>query len=167
MSSTPPPSPLVDSPLVDSPLMDSVTALARRAHAGQVDKQGRDYFEHHLWPIAASLRPFGEDAVLAGLLHDIVEDTDVTPADLLAAGVPQVVVDAVLAVSRRPEETYPELIARAAAHPLGRLVKLADNYRNLTGLTDLATHDPDAAARLRPRYEQARAVLAASITSAL
>ncbi len=153
-------------PLPESPLLGTVTALVRRAHAGQVDKQGRDYVEHHLNPIAASLRPFGEDAVLAGLLHDVLEDTEVTEAQLRAAGIPGVVVDAVVSVTRRDDETYPELITRAAGHPLGRLVKLADNYHNLTGRDALARQDPAAAARLRPRYEQARKTLSASITAA-
>ncbi len=40
-------------------LEDRALELIRHAHAGQVDKQGRDYFEHHLLPIASLLRPFG------------------------------------------------------------------------------------------------------------
>jgi (p)ppGpp synthase/HD superfamily hydrolase len=143
--------------------LSDVESLARRAHSGQVDKQGRDYYEHHLAPIAASLLPFGESAAMAGLLHDVVEDTDWTIERLRVAKVPEPVLRAVDAVTRRPGESYDELIDRAAADPLGRLVKLADNWRNLTGLDDLARTDPRAAARLRPRYEAARQRLAAAV----
>lgn len=137
--------------------------IAREAHAGQADKQGRDYYTHHLLPIARLLRPYGDEACAAGLLHDVLEDAGLSPETLLAAGIPPVVVAAVESVSRRQGETYPQLIARAAAHPLGRLVKLADNWHNLSGLDDLAASDPEAAQRLRARYVEARRVLVAAL----
>ncbi len=136
-------------------------AFAARAHAGQVDKQGRDYFDYHLRPIAESLRPFGRRAYLAGLLHDVVEDTATTYAQLTALGLPATVVEAVRSVTRQDGELYPALIERAAADPLGRLVKLADNWHNLAGLDTLDEVDRD---RLRERYLAARVVLEASLT---
>src|SRR5262245_40476678 len=141
---------------------DEAADFARKAHAGQVDAQGRDYFEAHLVPIAALLRPFGEDAAIAGVLHDVLEDTDVTADDLRDLGLPETVVSAVEAVTRRDGEPYEELIERASAHPLGRLVKLADNWHNLSSNPELALHDPEKAARLRERYTAARARLTAS-----
>jgi (p)ppGpp synthase/HD superfamily hydrolase len=62
--------------------------LARRAHRGQQDKAGRDYFEGHLVPIASAAKLFGPDAVAAAWLHDVLEDTDVTIEDLARVGVP-------------------------------------------------------------------------------
>jgi (p)ppGpp synthase/HD superfamily hydrolase len=144
---------------------DEAADFARRAHAGQVDAQGRDYFEHHLRPIAALLRPFGDEAVIAGVLHDVLEDTAVTAADLRALGLPETVVGAVESVTRRDGEPYEELIGRAGAHPLGRLVKLADNWHNLSSNAELARHHPEKAARLRERYVAARVRLTASITA--
>jgi len=142
---------------------DDVAEFARRAHAGQVDQQGRDYYEHHLVPIARLLRPFGDDAAVAGLLHDVLEDTPTTVADLVALGVPAPVISAVESVTRRDGEPYEALIERAAGHALGRLVKLADNWHNLSSNADLAREDPEKAARLRRRYEAARARLTASL----
>ncbi len=104
--------------------------LALHAHQGQVDKQGRDYYLAHLRPIAEALRPHGAYAEMAGALHDIVEDTRDHPDParrydldrLRVLGVPEVVVEAIDAVTRRPGEPYiAGLIRRAAAHPLGRL----------------------------------------------
>lgn len=137
--------------------------LAAQAHAGQLDKQGRDYTAHHLAPVAAALRPYGAAAEAAGWLHDVLEDTDLTRDDLLARGVPPVVVEAVESVTKADGEPYEGLVARAAAHPLGRLVKLADNWVNASGLADLARTDPATAGRLERKYADARAVLERSL----
>jgi (p)ppGpp synthase/HD superfamily hydrolase len=143
----------------------NVLTLVQEAHAGQVDKQGRDYLRHHLLPVADLLRPFGDDAYDAGLLHDVLEDTAVTAADLLRAGVPPHVVRAVESVTRREGEPYDALIARAAADPLGRVVKLADTWVNLTGLKALAVDDTLTAERLRAKYRAARSVLTSALSS--
>jgi len=140
---------------------EAASAIARAAHHGQVDKQGRDYYNAHLAPIAAMLRPFGEHAEAAGWLHDILEDTNYTAEDLEAEGMPDAVVEAVISVSRLRSEPYTELIARAAAHPLSRLVKLADNWHNLSTIDQL---DPATATRLRAKYTDARRVLEAALT---
>ncbi len=136
--------------------LDEVRAMVRTAHAGQVDKLGRDYAAAHLEPIAESLKTHGEDAEMAGLLHDVLEDTSVTSEELLRAGVPPHVVRAVESVSKRPDESYDDLIERAAADPLGRLVQLADNALNLESNDALAETDPETATRLREKYERAR-----------
>jgi (p)ppGpp synthase/HD superfamily hydrolase len=146
--------------------------LALEAHAGQVDKQGRDYYLAHLRPVAETLRPYGPAAEMAGLLHDIVEDTREHPAParrydldrLRALGVPEIVVEAIDAVTLRPGEPYMSgLIRRAAAHPLGRLVKLADNSHNLAANAALAEIDPAKARSLREgRYRPARRILLAA-----
>jgi (p)ppGpp synthase/HD superfamily hydrolase len=144
------------------PIMETrALTLALQAHAGQVDKQGRDYFQFHLQPVADLLRPFGSHAYVAGLLHDVVEDTSVTCSQLAQLGFPAPVVEAVRSVTRQDGESYPDLIARSCADPLGRLVKLADNWHNLSSVDAL----PDEAdrARLRLRYESARAALENSL----
>ncbi|MDR7086856.1 hypothetical protein J2X11_001695 [Aeromicrobium panaciterrae] len=139
--------------------MDQIRELAQKAHHGQVDKQGRDYFTAHLEPIAHSLAVYGHHAEMAGYLHDILEDTPTEEHHLHAAGVPSQAIRAVCSVSKRPGEPYEQLIRRAALDPLGRLVKLADNAHNLAGLDDLAQIDPDLAARLREKYTTARQLL--------
>ena len=139
--------------------MDQIRNLAQEAHDGQVDKQGRDYFSAHLEPIAARLAVFGDHAEMAGYLHDILEDTATSEHDLHQAGVPSQVIRAVRSVSKRDGESYEQLIRRAALDPLGRLVKLADNARNLEDLDDMARTDPNTAARLREKYTPARELL--------
>jgi len=141
------------------PTVDDARALATRAHAGQVDRAGVDYVRHPE-AVAAALAAEGPAAEMAGWLHDVVEDTDVTLDDLRAAGYPPEVVSAVDAVTRRPGEDYLDLVRRAAADPIGRLVKLADNRHN-SDESRLAALPPDQADRLRAKYAAAREILLA------
>lgn len=145
-------------------------ALAKTAHAGQVDKQDRDYFEAHLVPIAARLAVHGDYAQMGGILHDIIEDTREHPepytADrLLALAVPPVVVAAVVSVTREPDEPYMHMIKRACLDPLGVLIKLEDNHHNIASAPGLATTDPaKATSLLTQRYLPARDLLTTAAT---
>jgi (p)ppGpp synthase/HD superfamily hydrolase len=140
-----------------SPTVQDALDLATSAHAGQVDKAGRPYIEHPR-TVAALVAVHGEAAEMAALLHDVVEDTDVTLDDLRAAGYPDEVVSAVDSVTRRAGEAYIDMVCRAAADPIGRLVKLADNANN-SDEARLAKLPPEQARRLREKYAQARRVL--------
>lgn len=128
--------------------LDEIRAFAQVRHAGQTDKQGRDYYDAHLRPIAESLAPLGADAEAAGWLHDVIEDTPATAEELLGRGVPEAVVAAVVSVTKVDGERYPDLITRSVADPLGRLVKLADNAWNVLSSAGLAATDPGKAADL-------------------
>jgi (p)ppGpp synthase/HD superfamily hydrolase len=139
------------------------TELARHAHAGQVDKAGRDYFLH-VCAVRDALAGYGQDAQVAGVLHDVLEDTALTEDDLARAGVPAHVLRAIDSVTRRAGEPYMEMIRRAAADGLGRVVKLADNADN-TREDRMAALDPARAASLRKRYAKARAALEAAATA--
>lgn len=98
---------------------------------------------------------------MAGLLHDVVEDSDITLDDLRADGFPEAVISAVDSVTRRDGELYRDMIARAAADPIGRLVKLADNAHN-SSPERLAALDEPVRTGLARRYAKARAVLLAA-----
>ncbi len=140
--------------------LESIQALTRAAHAGQTDKLGRDYVAAHLTPIAAGLREFGPEAEAAGWLHDIIEDTHHTGASLRSAGISEGVVRAVESVTKAADEPYDELIDRACADPLGRVVKLVDNTWNLTCAPRLSESQPEVADDLaRRKYRPARAKL--------
>jgi hypothetical protein len=85
---------------------------------------------------------------LEGLLHDALEDTDLTARDLLAAGVPDEVVGTVIYLTRAEGETYSDYIERVQANPFAKAVKLADLRVNLARMD--AAHES-----LRPRYDKA------------
>jgi GTP diphosphokinase / guanosine-3',5'-bis(diphosphate) 3'-diphosphatase len=56
---------------------------AQRAHEGQVRASGEPYF-NHVFATAVNCARFGMDTktVIAGMLHDVIEDTPVTEADI-------------------------------------------------------------------------------------
>jgi len=135
--------------------LDAAVALATRAHAGQVDKSGADYIGH---PLRVMARVDGEPARMAAVLHDVLEDTPVTAADLRAAGCPEQVVEAVEALTKRAGEPLEESMRRVAVVPLALVVKRADLDDN-SDETRLALLAAETAARLRAKYARSRALL--------
>lgn len=110
--------------------------ICREAHAGQTDKMGKPY---HLHPERVAKRCQTDDEVIVALLHDTIEDTDVTPDYLLNQGFSKEIVDAVLSVTKREREGYEDFVARAKQNSIGRMVKLHDLEDNmdLTRLDEL------------------------------
>ncbi|KAA2266105.1 HD domain-containing protein [Solihabitans fulvus] len=136
-------------------LRDAVD-IARRAHDGQVDKAGAPYIGH---PLRVMQRVSGEHARMAAVLHDVIEDTEVTAADLLAAGAPAEVVATVVALSKAPGEPMPDYLARVAADPVAVVVKRADIADN-SSPPRIDRLDPATQVRLRAKYQTALSLLA-------
>ncbi|MFJ4985708.1 HD domain-containing protein [Streptomyces sp. NPDC088732] len=132
-------------------------ALVSSAHEGQTDRIGVPYVEH-VRAVAAGLAPFGPELQMAGLLHDIVEDTPWTAERLRAAGVPDRVVAVVEQVTNQPGVAYADKLRRIAADRDATLVKIADNAHN-SRADRAARLDPAARERLATKYRAARAVL--------
>ena len=123
--------------------------IATEAHRGQADKAGQPYIGH---VVRVMGRVDTDVEKMAAALHDVVEDTDATPESLLGQGVPEDVIDAVLALTKRDGETYTDFVLRVGAHPIARQVKIAD-------LADNA--DPRRIGALRERNEALAAELRA------
>ncbi len=68
---------------------------------------------------------------MAAVLHDVVEDTDVSIDDLVSDGYPAEVTAAVECLTRRSGEAYPDYIDRLANNDVARRVKVADLDENL------------------------------------
>lgn len=68
---------------------------------------------------------------MAAVLHDAIEDSDLTSADLVRAGYPPDVIEAIECLSRRPGEEYADYIERVATNEIARRVKLVDLAENL------------------------------------
>jgi len=134
--------------------LERAIEIAAAAHAGQVDKAGQPYILH---PLRVMLRVSTEYERMAAVLHDVVEDTLVTLAQLTEAGFPGEVVDAIEALTKRPGETRMQAAARAALNPIARVVKLADNAENMD-LSRIANPTEKDYARVE-EYKQVRALL--------
>ena len=102
--------------------------LAVQAHHGQRDKAGEPYILH---PLRVMQRMETDWERIVAILHDVVEDTPVTLADLRRAGFPQTVLTAVDCLTMREGENYDAFIQRAKANPIARRVKMADLEDNL------------------------------------
>lgn len=109
-------------------LLARAIEIAASAHAAQVDKGGAPYVLH---PLRLMFRQEGEAAMIAAVLHDVVEDTPWTLEALRAEGFPPASLEAVAALTKRPGEDYFAFIERAGAHPIARAVKLADLEDNM------------------------------------
>lgn len=143
--------------------LDDARRIALVAHGGQTDKLGVPYIEH-VEAVTAGLADFDLDLQIAGMLHDVVEDSDVCLGDLRAQGVSARALAAVELVSRNlhPGLTYLEGIERICASRDATLVKISDNAHNslpgrnaeLERRTGVASHK---------RYAQARRLLYAAV----
>ena len=84
-------------------LLEKALRIAVEAHAGQVDKSGKPYIFH---PLRVCCRCFTDEEKIVALLHDTIEDTEITAEDLLSEGFPPYIVEAILSISRNEDETY-------------------------------------------------------------
>lgn len=140
-------------------IADLAEQIAAAAHEGQVDKAGQPYIAH---PARVAARVAGDErAVAAAWLHDVVEDTDVTLADLEQTFPPEVTA-AVDALTRRPHEAPADYYARVRQLPLALTVKLADLADN-SDPQRLAQLDAATRDRLTAKYARARAELTAGV----
>ena len=108
-------------------MIDIALAIAKKAHAGQVDKAGIDYIQHPLY-VASQVKTEQEKAV--ALLHDVIEDSDVTVDDLLVSGLSNEVVTAVQILTKKKGQSYQEYLEKVKSNNLARVVKLADLKHN-------------------------------------
>ncbi|MBB3111193.1 (p)ppGpp synthase/HD superfamily hydrolase [Paenibacillus phyllosphaerae] len=107
--------------------------IAAQAHGATMDRNGQPYILH---PIRVMLDLDSEDERIVGVLHDVIEDTDLTLGDLRNAGFAPHIVDAVDSVTRREpnggeQEDYFDFVRRAKGNEIGRQVKLADLRDNM------------------------------------
>ncbi len=133
-------------------LLARAIEIAAAAHATQVDKGGAPYVLH---PLRMMMKQTTEAAMIAAVLHDVVEDTPWTQEKLRAEGFPQEVLEAVACLTKREGEDYAAFIARAGANPIARAVKLADLEDNmdLRRIPDPLQKDFDRLAKYRRSWE--------------
>ena len=103
--------------------------IATEAHKGQYDKAGNDYIGH---PLRVMDMGRSEEEKIVGVLHDVVEDTEWTFAQLAAEGFSQEVIDALQCVTKLSEnENYDDFIERVKKNPLAAAVKINDLSDNM------------------------------------
>lgn len=134
-------------------LLDVAIKIAVNAHSGQIDKAGQPYILH---PLKVMFTLSNEKDKIVGVLHDVIEDTDITYEDLIANGFEgeTEILDALKSVTKKDDETYDDFIDRVALNPIGKRVKLADLQDNmdLSRISNLTDKDFE---RLK-KYQKAK-----------
>ncbi len=138
--------------------LDSAIRIAVKCHAGQVDKAGQPYILHPL-RVMNAVRHEGETAMIAAVLHDVVEDSK---SNFYAIN--SVFGDGVLRLVHcltrsKDKETYAEYIQRVKLNPMATKIKIADLYDNLSRIDQL----PESERGIRKRYEAALTELGAPL----
>ena len=102
--------------------------LAVEKHKNQTDKAGNPYILH---PLHVMENVNSKEGKIVAILHDIIEDTDVTEDYLLKIRLSKRIVDAVVALTRSKDMDYQEYIKKLSSNPLAKEVKLADLEHNM------------------------------------
>ena len=105
------------------PLFERALTLAAMMHAGQEDKGGQPYVMHVIRVMMELKEP---ELKVAALLHDLLEDTDLTAEDLLSYGFSEEITGIVTLLSREPEEEYMDYIRRLSRDEKAIRIKLSD-----------------------------------------
>lgn len=112
--------------MIYTALTNKAMEIAYEAHHGQHDVSGTPYIFH---PFCVAEQMEDEISVCAALLHDVVEDTNVTLEDL-EKEFPKEVTEVVALLTHTPDMTYREYLERLKSNETARKVKLADLWHN-------------------------------------
>ena len=142
--------------MVYTPLTYKAMHIAYNAHHGQLDKSGAPYIFH---PIHLAEQMENEASCCAALLHDVVEDTNITLEDL-RKDFPEEIVEAVRLLTHEKGVPDVEYLTAIKANPIALKVKLADNAHNAdqTRCCGIEVSE-EKKARWRVKYARARAIL--------
>ena len=149
------------SSILEGPYMTTrARMIASLAHHRKIDAIGAPYWGHlaRVSCYAEKIRgrmstPLDQyDVEAVAWLHDVLEDTPVTFDELRIAGMNTHVCQAVSLLTHRgqPRDRY---LSSIAAHPLARLVKIADTLDNNDPVRQKAIPDPNRRGHLASKYD--------------
>lgn len=136
--------------MIYTPATKKALRLCFEAHKEQVDKSGIPYVFH---PFHLAEQMKDESSTIVALLHDVVEDTDVTFDDLRTFGFNNDVIEALMLLTHEVGIPYLTYVAAIKKNPIARAVKLADLQHN----SDLSRLDlvDEKALRRKEKYSEA------------
>ena len=142
--------------MIYTALTKKALRIAYDAHKDQVDKTGLPYIFH---PFHLAEQMETEDEVILALLHDVVEDSEMTLDDLRKDGFPGHVIEALSLLTKDDgaKRDYADYIGLIASNPLAAKVKLAD-LRHNSDVTRLDAIDDKMEKRLE-KYRKAISAL--------
>lgn len=133
--------------------IEKALEIALSAYAGRKDKAGQTYILH---PLRLMNRMESDIERAVALLHDVIEDSDITDQELLNEGIPKTVVDAVKCLTKRDGENYDDFISRVSANDLATKIKIVDieDNINILRLKRLTKKDLDRIVKYHSAWNQ-------------
>lgn len=137
-------------------LTNKAMRIAYDVHHGTLDDCGVPYVFH---PFHVAEQMTDEITTCVALLHDVVEDTDVTFEDI-EDEFPREVIDALRLLTHEKGVDYFDYVRAIAANPVAKAVKLADIAHNSDESRFAGIDVPEERlARWREKYAKAREIL--------
>jgi len=134
-------------------IIEKSLEIALKAYTGQTDKAGKTYILH---PLRLMAQMETEEEMSVALLHDVIEDSDITAEDLLNSGIPPTVVNAVQSLTKIKGESYEKFIERVLKNKLASKIKkidIEDNI-NVLRLDSVSEKDLERIARYHRAWRQ-------------
>ncbi len=138
-------------------MLNKAIEIAVRAHAGQVDKAGEPYILH---PLRVMISRENEIERICAVLHDVIEDSEVTLEDIRKEGFSEEVITVLDCLTKRDGESYEEFIDRIIKNKTASSVKLSDLSDNMnpSRITNPTDRDEE---RMEKYFEAVKKILKA------
>lgn len=148
---------LSEEKMIYTELTNKAMRIAYEAHKGQYDVNGVPYIFH---PYHVAEQMTDEITTCTALLHDVVEDTNMTFEEL-EQEFPEEVITALKLLTHEKGTDYYEYIEKAATNPVARAVKLADIEHNsdTSRITDKNVVPADKIIYWQNKYSTAKRIL--------
>ena len=140
--------------MIYTSLTKKALKLCFEAHREQVDKTGLPYVFH---PFHLAEQMDDEISTVCALLHDVVEDTDITIEMIGQMGFPQEVLDVLTLLTHDDAVPYMDYVRTISTNPIATKVKIADLMHN-SDVTRLDFVD-EWAERRNQKYQEALSIL--------
>ena len=138
-------------------LLKKAEDIATVAHKGQFDRCGVEYINH---PRTVASYVDNPKEKIVAWLHDTIEDTDITEADLRPVFGDEIT-DAVVALTKTEGEDYFDYISRVIKNPLSARVKIADLTHNMK--PDRIPHPTEEDQKRMEKYKKAYGIVSKAI----
>jgi (p)ppGpp synthase/HD superfamily hydrolase len=109
-------------------MLNQAIEIAMRAHDGHKDKDGNPYIMH---PLRVMVKMENETQRLCAVLHDVVEDSELTLEDLKKEGFAEDIIQVLDCLTKRKGEDYDLYIGRILQNDTACRVKLMDLEDNI------------------------------------
>lgn len=108
--------------------LEKAISIALIAHKDKTDKNGIPYILH---PLRVMLEMDTMEEKIVAVLHDVVEDSSITIQNLKEEKFPDIILNALILLTKNKNQTYDEYILEIKKNILAKKVKLADLRDNM------------------------------------